>query len=205
MAGTELVGRATYGPAATRSDRHTRSASKAAPAAPLARRQRQPPTLGPRADARRGRTLAASADQDRSHDTHANTAQGRLPRHPLSSSRPPRLGRPAGVASRWLRQPRPGNHSQGFGACEEGRGKPVVGPGQASDTGDRKRPEACAASPGGSTHEATSESDNSQHQTRDDQGGSARISRCTIVSAMSAESRPGRYAVAARAMTRTRR
>ena len=26
------------------------------------------------------------------------------------------LGRPAGVASRWLRQPRPGNHSQGFGA-----------------------------------------------------------------------------------------
>jgi hypothetical protein len=84
-------------------------------------------------------------------------------------------------------------------------GKPVVGPGQASDTGDRKRPEACVASPGGSTHEATSESDNSQHQTRDDQGGSARISRCTIVSAMSAESRPGRYAVASRAMTRARR
>ena len=39
----------------------------------------------------------------------------------LSSSQAPRLGRPVGVASRWLRQPRPGTHSQGLGACEEMR------------------------------------------------------------------------------------
>ena len=38
---------------------------------------------------------------------------------PLSSSRAPRPGRPPGVATRWLRQPRPGTCSQGFGACEE--------------------------------------------------------------------------------------
>ena len=31
----------------------------------------------------------------------------------------PRLGRPPGVASRWLRQPGPGTRSRGFGACEE--------------------------------------------------------------------------------------
>jgi hypothetical protein len=49
--------------------------------------------------------------------------QGHLPRLLLSSSQAPRLGRPAGVASRWLRQPRPATHSQGFGAYEEdGRG-----------------------------------------------------------------------------------
>ena len=45
-----------------------------------------------------------------------------LPRLPLSSSRSPRLGRPTDVASRWLRQPRPGGHSHGSGAYqEEGR------------------------------------------------------------------------------------
>jgi hypothetical protein len=40
---------------------------------------------------------------------------------PLSSSRTPRLGRPTVVASRWLRQPRRGDRSQGFGACENGQ------------------------------------------------------------------------------------
>ena len=39
-----------------------------------------------------------------------------LPRLLLSSSRSPRLGRPTGVALRWLRQPRPGAHSHGSGA-----------------------------------------------------------------------------------------
>jgi hypothetical protein len=44
-------------------------------------------------------------------------------RLPLSGSRVPCLGRPPGVAWRWLRQPRHGTHSQGFGAYEEdGRG-----------------------------------------------------------------------------------
>jgi hypothetical protein len=38
---------------------------------------------------------------------------------PLSSSRPLRLGHPPCVAWRWLRQPRPGAHSQGFGAYWE--------------------------------------------------------------------------------------
>ena len=56
--------------------------------------------------------------------THADTAQGRLPRHPLSSSRPPRLSRSAGVASRWLRQPRPGRHSQGLGRTGQTSGRP---------------------------------------------------------------------------------
>lgn len=42
-----------------------------------------PVDRGQRDDGRRPGT----ADQDRSHDTHADTAQGRLPRHPLSSSR----------------------------------------------------------------------------------------------------------------------
>ena len=36
----------------------------------------------------------------------------------LSSSWPPRLRRPADVAARWLRQPRLGTHSQGFGSSE---------------------------------------------------------------------------------------
>ncbi len=48
---------------------------------------------------------------------------GHLPRLPLSSSQAPRLGRPPGVASRWLRQPRPGTHSQGFRAGEEDGGR----------------------------------------------------------------------------------
>jgi hypothetical protein len=56
--------------------------------------------------------LSASPDQDRSHDTHADTAQGRLPRHPLASARPLRLGRTAGIASQWLRQPRPATTRQ---------------------------------------------------------------------------------------------
>jgi hypothetical protein len=49
---------------------------------------------------------------------------GHLPRLPLSSSQAPRLGRPPGVAARWLRQPRRGTHSQGFGACEEDGSRP---------------------------------------------------------------------------------
>ena len=36
-----------------------------------------------------------------------------------SDAQAPLLGRPPGVASRWLRQPRPGTHSQGFRAYEE--------------------------------------------------------------------------------------
>jgi len=43
----------------------------------------------------------------------------RLPGAPLSRSRIPRLGRHASVASRWLRQPRPGTHSRGIGAYQE--------------------------------------------------------------------------------------
>jgi hypothetical protein len=51
-------------------------------------------------------------------------AIGRLPQLPLSSSRASRLGRPTDVASRWLRQPRPGTPSQGSGVCkEDGQGK----------------------------------------------------------------------------------
>jgi len=68
------------------------------------------------ARARRRRQLA------REHPAHSPTGvlqMTHLPRPPLSSSQAPRLGRPAGVASRWLRQPRPGTHSQGFGAYEE--------------------------------------------------------------------------------------
>jgi len=38
----------------------------------------------------------------------------------------PRLGRLPGVAPRWLRQPRLGTHSQGFGACEEDGGRAGV-------------------------------------------------------------------------------
>ena len=37
----------------------------------------------------------------------------------LSSSRPPPQARPCGRRTRWLRQPRPDVHSQGFGAYEE--------------------------------------------------------------------------------------
>ena len=81
---------------------------------------------------RRRRTVAA--DQTGSFRTAASAARGHLPRLPLSSSRAPRLGRPPGVASRWLRQPRPSletrHPSQGFGACEkDGRRA-----GQAGDT-----------------------------------------------------------------------
>jgi len=40
----------------------------------------------------------------------------------LSNSRPPRLGRPSGAASRWLPQPGPGARSRGCCACEEDGG-----------------------------------------------------------------------------------
>jgi hypothetical protein len=73
------------------------------------------------ARARRHRT--ALADQPRSFRHNQRCTGCHLPRLPLSSSQVPRLGCPPGVASRWLRQPRRGTHSQGFGAYEEdGRG-----------------------------------------------------------------------------------
>ena len=53
--------------------------------------------------------------------------RSRLPRHPLSNSQPPRLGRPSGrrCATRLRRKPRPGDHSQGIGYCEEDGGGKV--------------------------------------------------------------------------------
>ena len=47
--------------------------------------------------------------------THTHTARSCQPRSLLSNSRPPRLGRPAGIASRWLHQP---TRMDG-GACEQ--------------------------------------------------------------------------------------
>ena len=48
---------------------------------------------------------AEHADQHRSHDRHAGTARSPLPRHPLSGSRPPRLGR--SLRSRRMRSAAP--------------------------------------------------------------------------------------------------
>ena len=58
----------------------------------------------------------------------------------LSCSRPPCLDRPPGVAARWLRQPRHGVHSHGFGAYEEdGR--------EQQPAGDRIRGETAELAP----------------------------------------------------------
>ena len=53
------------------------------------------------------------------HSDTASAARGPSSSAPIvqlagTASRPP-----CGVASRWLRQPRPGTHSRGFRACEE--------------------------------------------------------------------------------------
>jgi hypothetical protein len=48
----------------------------------------------------------------------------------LSRSRPPRQGRPPGVAVRWLRQPRPDVHSPGSGAYRGRRGRSRLLPGR---------------------------------------------------------------------------
>ena len=71
------------------------------------------------------RPARARRDGQRPHTAQSSSLGTRrccwvhLPRLPLSSSQAPRLGRPPGVASRWLRQPRPGTHSQGFRAYQE--------------------------------------------------------------------------------------
>ena len=57
----------------------------------------------------------------------------RLARSRLSSSRSPRPNRPAGIAARWLRQPRRGNHAPGFGAYE-GTGRDSTLPAIGGDT-----------------------------------------------------------------------
>jgi hypothetical protein len=89
---------------------------KAAPqATPLAR---PPPGSALGAPARHGHADAGQQPKTGSF-RHGQVARCHLPRLQLSNSQAPRLGRPPGVASRWLRQPRPGAHSQGFGACEE--------------------------------------------------------------------------------------
>ena len=68
--------------------------------APVLSLSRGPPGRTP------GRTLTESADQDRSSALISVQRKGRLPRHLLSSSRPPHQGRPTGVA-RGDRQSRP--------------------------------------------------------------------------------------------------
>ena len=73
--------------------------SRAAPAAPLARRQRRAQRWGRPPAARRATPSRTHKDQGRSHRTQAAAAHSRLPRTQLSSSRPPRQGRPAG--RRW--------------------------------------------------------------------------------------------------------
>jgi hypothetical protein len=78
-------------------------------------------------------------DRDGSNE-HRPSCRGPLPRSRLSSSRPPRLGRPLGVASRWLRQPRPGTHSPGFGAYEEEGGELAAAWSGAGDSGWVTRP-----------------------------------------------------------------
>jgi hypothetical protein len=82
--------------------------------------------LSPAAAARRkrrdGAAVAAVGVGVVRGDTHADAAQGRLPHHLLSSSRPPRLGHPAGVASRWLRCLDPAT-TRTDSACEERRGQ----------------------------------------------------------------------------------
>jgi hypothetical protein len=88
--------------------------------APLAR---PPPGSALRAPARHGRA-ATARNTLRSATLICQT--GRVVRaiflgDLLANSRPPRLGRPPGIASRWLRQPRPGVPSPGVGAYEEVR------------------------------------------------------------------------------------
>jgi hypothetical protein len=73
--------------------------------------RRAPPWGGPPSASRA--TPSEREDQDAFNVTRAGAARSRLPRALLSSSRPPRLGRPAGVACDQLRQPRPSVHSQG--------------------------------------------------------------------------------------------
>ena len=70
------------------------------------------------APARHGRADTGQQPQINSaHSQAASATGGHFPRLPLSSSQAPPLGRPTGVATRWLRQPRPGTCSQGFGAA----------------------------------------------------------------------------------------
>jgi hypothetical protein len=98
----------------------SRSWIKAAPAAPLARSVAGPCAAAP---ARRGRAhvgQTAAANQTwLIQSTGECCTEAVFLGLPLSSSRAPRLGRPPGVAARWLRQPRPGTHSHGSGTCEE--------------------------------------------------------------------------------------
>src|SRR5215475_10785223 len=79
------------------SDRPCRAYSRAAPAAPLARRQRRALPLSGPPVARRA-TPTGHSDQDRSHVAQSAAATSRQPRSRLSRSRPPRQGRPTGVA-----------------------------------------------------------------------------------------------------------
>ena len=66
------------------------------------------------APARHGRAALVSCRRSLGLIHTGRSWTAHLPRRSLSSSQASRLGRPPGVASRWLRQPRSGTHSQGF-------------------------------------------------------------------------------------------
>jgi hypothetical protein len=90
--------------------------------------------------ARRERAALARCRRSIQLNQKRTVCRASFPRLPLSCSQAPRLGRPSGVASRWLRQPRPGIHSQGFRAYKEDGGRAGNGIGRA--------PPAHAAIPG---------------------------------------------------------
>lgn len=142
---------------------------KAAPSAPRGGARRR----ALRCRARPARARLAPGSNRRSNDAgpgHNWCHASSLPRLPLSSSRTPRLGRPPGVASRWLCQPRPGTRSQGPSAYQEDGGRagslrtlsPCPGHRAANQRGSLQNTSPRAASPSAycrpSCHRCTSRS-----------------------------------------------